>query len=855
MTPEVATGPRVATVTTVGSRQQQTLHTVELPEYGREYFDDVAFMTSMLLTLLGNYRGSGHFGGPLAYTPYNVALHLAGGEAGGLSYDIRAPKHPFSDKFMLAGGHCIPTCYALWMILYEAMARRHEATGDDRYACDPAVAILSVDALGFRRGGGHTATMLGQNGLAEHPLFAQAKLRGIRPLMGHAESTDVTNDVNGGPSGIGIATAAGKALFWDFIGAPSSLKVFALEGEFAMTEGHAQELKTAALSQQVGKRLRVLLSQNNAGIDDSLVGGVIRAEYDGYDIAQQWSSYGWNVLSVENGNDFDDIFAALKLMEEWPEQDRRPMILIGPTVKGWWPGAVNGELAGAGDQIVGFPSHPYGFSINSPYFVALAESFELRFGVEFEGIRDGAPESERDRLIQFKTNVDVALSVLDEKPELGDWIADRLVGIAEAVDGGLAVDIDTAANPFLDERLTPAGLPTEPAEVTVTDPHSGETVSSTINLLLPAGQKKGARRAISEVGRWLNYVTGGRFLTMAADLSGSINVENSHFFGHYDPVHNRGGTRLKAPIQEAVNASTIIGLVSQNASADPSVHAGVWGLAGTYGAFTPLMYTPARVFSQQSQDSPFRMGVLTILAGHSGPETAADARTHFGIFAPQVWTLFPRGQVINLYFWDYNDVAPGYFAAVAKATERRGVGVIAIHVARPDSPVANRSRFADSDVNAAAKGIYLIRDYDPDVPPMGTVWAQGSSSTVNLVSILDRLSAEQINVRVAAVISPELFADQHADYQSHIYSDASRFDSMVVSTMTKRVPPLPDLGPLTEEYSLYADQDDRWLSGGTEDDVITEAGLDPESIFQGIARFAREREDRLQRQRRALAGL
>ena len=85
-----------------------------------------------------------------------------------------------------------------------------------------------------------------------------------------------------------------------------------------MAEGHAQELKTAALSQQVGKRLRILLSQNNAGIDDSLLGGVIKSEYKGYDIAQQWSSYGWNVLSIENGNDFDDIFGALKLMEEWP---------------------------------------------------------------------------------------------------------------------------------------------------------------------------------------------------------------------------------------------------------------------------------------------------------------------------------------------------------------------------------------------------------------------------------------------------------------------------------------------------------------------------------------------------------
>ena len=69
------------------------------------------------------------------------------------------------------------------------------------------------------------------------------------------------------------------------------------------------------------------------------------------------------------------------------------------------------------------------------------------------------------------------------------------------------------------------------------------------------------------------------------------------------------GTRLKAAIQEAGNVSTAIGLVSQNASLDPDKFAGVWAISGTYGAFTPLMYTPARVWSQQNQDSPFRTGV------------------------------------------------------------------------------------------------------------------------------------------------------------------------------------------------------------------------------------------------------
>ena len=89
--------------------------------YERERLEDVGFLTSMTLVLLCNYAQTGHFGGPLAYTPYNVATHLAGPALGGLRFDYRRPKHPYSDKFMLAGGHCIPTCYALWMIMGQAL--------------------------------------------------------------------------------------------------------------------------------------------------------------------------------------------------------------------------------------------------------------------------------------------------------------------------------------------------------------------------------------------------------------------------------------------------------------------------------------------------------------------------------------------------------------------------------------------------------------------------------------------------------------------------------------------------------------------------------------------------------------
>jgi hypothetical protein len=100
-------------------------------------------------------------------------------------------------------------------------------------------------------------------------------------------------------------------------------------------------------------------------------------------------------------------------MEDWPADDRRPMVVVAHTVKGWWPGAAEGQIEGT-KQVIGYPSHPYAFGMNSEYFRALAGSFERRYGVKFAGIHDGVPKSERERLIQFKTNVDVVMSVLKQ---------------------------------------------------------------------------------------------------------------------------------------------------------------------------------------------------------------------------------------------------------------------------------------------------------------------------------------------------------------------------------------------------------------------------------------------------------
>jgi transketolase len=109
-----------------------------------------------------------------------------------------------------------------------------------------------------------------------------------------------------------------------------------------------------------------------------------------------------------------------------------------------------------------------------------------------------------------------------------------------------------------------------------------------------------------------------------------------------------------------------------------------------------------------------------------------------------------------------------------------------------------------------------------------------------------------VNVKVIAAISEDLFDRQPQAYRDSVLPPGARYDLMVVSTGTRRVWPLRNLGPLTDEYSLTSDFDNCWRSGGLEADVITEAHLDPDSIFAGVERFANERERRIGDQRKMI---
>ena len=78
-----------------------------------------------------------------------------------------------------------------------------------------------------------------------------------------------------------------------------------------------------------------------------------------------------------------------------------------------------------------------------------------------------------------------------------------------------------------------------------------------------------------------------------------------------------------------------------------------------------------RLFSQLAQDCELKVGKVLWVAGHAGPETAEDSRTHFGIFETGVTQLFPEGHVIDLHPWEYNEVPVVLAAALATDVPHR----------------------------------------------------------------------------------------------------------------------------------------------------------------------------------------
>ena len=149
----------------------------------------------------------------------------------------------------------------------------------------------------------------------------------------------------------------------------------------------------------------------------------------------------------------------------------------------------------------------------------------------------------------------------------------------------------------------------------------------------------------------------------------------------------------------------------------------------------------------------------------------------------------------------------------------------------------------------AARGAYVVRDYDRSSARGGTLFVQGTSAMRGIVELLPRLGEMNLNVKIVCTTSPQLFALQPASYRNTVITPADRADSAVITTQARWLMHDWIFNSVAEEYALSADFDNRWRSGGTLEEVLDEAHLSPEWILEGVRRFVTDRPKRLARLR------
>ncbi len=772
----------------------------ELYAEAERSFDDwevVKDLVDELLDLSLNYRQSGHPGGSRSKVHLFLALLLSGA----MRWDIRRPARPYADRLVLSAGHTVPLVYATLAVLNETLRARHEQSADPRFAFPDGgrSALTWEDLLTLRHRGG---------------------------LPGHAEMAGKTLllKFNTGPSGHGMPAAAGEALALKLAGC-EDVRVFAVEGEGGLTPGASHETRNAAWGLGLAN-LVLLLDWNDYGIDPFAASSVVPGTPETW-----FGAYDWRVTGTPEGMAWGPVTRAVLEAARGPNPRGRPSVAWFRTRKGRGYGTYDNASHGT--------PHP----LNSPAFWAGRHAFMAKYGVVYEGVDAPAPADPAERAAQAQANLRVAMGALRARRAVVEAISERLLELASQVPERVPTFTlgGSGAHLFADRRLT--DFRAYPPE-----------------LWKQPGERVPNRAALGAWGAWINsYAKAayGRPLVIAAsaDLAESTNLAgfgkgfgDLPGWGWYGRDANPRGTLLPTEITEFTNAGLMAGLASVNLAPDPMASFnGFWGACSTYGSFSYLKYGPLRLFSQLAQDTPLRVGKVLWVAGHSGPETAEDSRTHFGIFEPAVTQLFPEGQVIDLHPWEYNEVPVVLGAALAQAAP-----IVALHLTRPPIALPDRAALRMPSHFEAARGAYVLRDFRADQPARGTVFVQGTTSTANLVTLLPELDRAGLNVKVVAAISPQLFRLQDAAYREATVTPADRLDGMAITNRAVRFMRDWVDGPLALEYSMGADWDDRWRTGGTLEEVLDEAHLTPAHLLAGIERFVRERPARLRRVREAL---
>ncbi len=194
---------------------------------------------------------------------------------------------------------------------------------------------------------GHAAPAL-YSVLAERGFFDKSLLLNLRQigciLQGHPDMKHIPGvDMSTGSLGQGISAAVGMALSAKHFG--NDFNVYTVLGDGEIEEGQVWEAAMFAANKGLSN-ITAFVDYNNLQID-----GTIEEVNSAMPIDKKFEAFNWHTIVLEDGNDFDQIEAALN---EAKTVDK-PVAIIAKTVKGkgvsymenavgWHGSAPNDEL-------------------------------------------------------------------------------------------------------------------------------------------------------------------------------------------------------------------------------------------------------------------------------------------------------------------------------------------------------------------------------------------------------------------------------------------------------------------------------------------------------------------------------
>jgi len=754
-----------------------------------KYWEITKDLIDQCIDIMLNLRQSGHPGGSRSKVHAMVSTLLSGA----MRWDIREAGKRFSDRFILVAGHCNPVVYATLAVLNESLRIKYRETGEKKYQNfkGPDFQLVWEDLLTLRQNGG---------------------------LPGHAEMEGKTLffKANTGPSGHGSPFAAGAALALKFSGA-SNVKVFAFEGEGGFTTGASHETINSAWGLGLGN-LVYFLDWNDFGIDNRPFSSIV------YGGPEDWfGSHGWHVEGVEDGENWEELSKAYTRLLIDSNDENIPKVIYSKTRKG------------RGYHVYDNFSHGAAHKRNSELFWKTKKDFAEKYNIDFLEFGEKAAQTWNGQLDQAKSMFYSVFKVMSDNPKYVDYLSNRLIELGESVPNEINSCNVTTSNEFDTQSLF-------------------DVESLPPDIFVNPGEKVPNRVGFSKYASYLNTIFDKRYgrplvLAMSADLADSTNISgfakeygSSTDKGLYDKENNLNSPLFPQGITEFTNAGMMAGAATVNFSNNTyEKFNGFFGAASTYGSFSYLKYGPLRLFSQIAQDSDLKVGKFIWVVGHSGPETAEDSRTHFGIFAPGVTQLFPDGHIINLHPWEHNEVAPCLTSAL-----RTDVPIVAIHLTRPPVEIPDRKNLKIASHLDAGKGAYVIKNYSPKYKKQGVIIVRGTSSTDSIIKLLKKIRSKGPNVKIIAAISWELFKRQTQEYRESVISSKEWHDAMIITNSSIKLMTNWISNPTVKKYSVSPDFDNKWRTGGSVEQIIAESQLDSNSLLKSINRFAADRKQRLE---------